>query len=111
MSEVLSIIDHCQPHVQKKPNTKLRDLLKNKIAKTRELSELSKTEQNSWEVSQNMKACDFPKALLNNKKYQNIWEVSQKMEAQGFLNAVLNIQKVAKRLGGVAKSEGSRLPK
>ena len=46
VSEVLSIIDHCQPHVQKKPNTKLRDLLKNKIAKTRELSELSKTEQN-----------------------------------------------------------------
>ena len=29
-----------------KPNTKLRDLLKNKKAKTRKLSELSKTEQN-----------------------------------------------------------------
>ena len=33
--------------MQKQPNTKLRDLLKSKIAKTRELSELSKTEQNS----------------------------------------------------------------
>ena len=32
--------------MQHKPNTKLRDLLKSKIAKTRELSELSKTEQN-----------------------------------------------------------------
>ena len=32
--------------MQKQPNTKLRDLLKNKKAKTRKLSELSKTEQN-----------------------------------------------------------------
>ena len=32
--------------MQKKPNTKLRDLLKNKKAKTRKLRELSKTEQN-----------------------------------------------------------------
>ena len=32
--------------MQKQPNTKLRDLLKGKIAKPRELSELSKTEQN-----------------------------------------------------------------
>ncbi len=32
--------------MQKKPSTKLRDLLKNKKAKTRKLSELSKTEQN-----------------------------------------------------------------
>ena len=32
--------------MQKKPNTKLQDLLKSKIAKTRELSELSKAEQN-----------------------------------------------------------------
>ena len=32
--------------MQKKPSTKLRDLLKNKQAKTRKLSELSKTEQN-----------------------------------------------------------------
>ena len=32
--------------MRQKPNTKLRDLLKNKKAKTRELSELSKTEQN-----------------------------------------------------------------
>ena len=32
--------------MQQKPNTKLQDLLKNKEAKTRELSELSKTEQN-----------------------------------------------------------------
>ena len=32
--------------MQQKPNTKLRDLLKNKKAKTRKLSELSKTEQN-----------------------------------------------------------------
>ena len=31
--------------IQQKPNTKLRDLLKNKKAKTRKLSELSKTEQ------------------------------------------------------------------
>jgi len=31
--------------MQQKPNTKLRDLLKNKTAKTRKLSELSKTEQ------------------------------------------------------------------
>ena len=31
---------------QKKPNTKLRDLLKSNKAKTRKLSELSKTEQN-----------------------------------------------------------------
>ena len=32
--------------MQHKPNTKLRDLLKSKKAKTRKLSELSKTEQN-----------------------------------------------------------------
>ena len=32
--------------MQQKPNTKLRDLLQNKKAKTRKLSELSKTEQN-----------------------------------------------------------------
>ena len=32
--------------MQQKPNTKLRDLLKNKKAKTRKLTELSKTEQN-----------------------------------------------------------------
>ena len=32
--------------MQQKPNTKLRDLLKNKKAKSRNLSELSKTEQN-----------------------------------------------------------------
>ena len=32
--------------MQHKPNTKLRDLLKSKIAKTCELSELSKAEQN-----------------------------------------------------------------
>ena len=32
--------------MQQKPSTKLRDLLKNKKAKTRKLSELSKTEQN-----------------------------------------------------------------
>ena len=32
--------------MQKKQNTKLRDLLKNKKAKTRKLSKLSKTEQN-----------------------------------------------------------------
>ena len=32
--------------MQQKPNTKLRNLLKRKIAKTRKLSELSKTEQN-----------------------------------------------------------------
>ena len=31
--------------MQQKPNTNLRDLLKNKKAKTRKLSELSKTEQ------------------------------------------------------------------
>ena len=33
--------------MQKQPNTKLRDSLKNKKAKTRKLSELSKTEQNT----------------------------------------------------------------
>ena len=32
--------------MQQKPSTKLRDLLKNKKAKPRKLSELSKTEQN-----------------------------------------------------------------
>ena len=32
--------------MQQKPNTKLRDLLKNRKAKTRKLSELSKTGQN-----------------------------------------------------------------
>ena len=32
--------------MKQKPSTKLQDLLKNKKAKTRELSELSKTEQN-----------------------------------------------------------------
>ena len=32
--------------MKQKPNTNLRDLLKNKKAKTRKLSELSKTEQN-----------------------------------------------------------------
>ena len=32
--------------MQRKPNTKLRDFLKTKSAKTRKLSELSKTEQN-----------------------------------------------------------------
>ena len=46
VSEALSIIKHCQRHMKKKPNTKLRDLLKSKKANTRKLSELSKTEQN-----------------------------------------------------------------
>ena len=32
--------------MQKKPNTKLRDLLKSKKAKTHKLAKLSKTEQN-----------------------------------------------------------------
>ena len=32
--------------MQKQPNTRLQDLLKSKKAKTRKLSELSKTEQN-----------------------------------------------------------------
>ena len=32
--------------MKQKPNTKLRDLLKNKKAETRKLSELSKTKQN-----------------------------------------------------------------
>ena len=32
--------------MKQKPNTNLRDLLKNKKAKTRKLSELSKTQQN-----------------------------------------------------------------
>ena len=32
--------------MKQKPNTKLRDLLKSKLAKTRKLSELSNTEQN-----------------------------------------------------------------
>ena len=34
--------------MQKKPNTKLRDLLKNKKAKHRKLSKLSKIEQNRF---------------------------------------------------------------
>ena len=34
--------------MQKEPNTKLRDLLKSKKAKTCKLSELSKTEQNRF---------------------------------------------------------------
>ena len=46
VSEDLSISNHCQPHMQKKPNTGLRDLLNKKKVKTRKLSELSKTEQN-----------------------------------------------------------------
>ena len=39
-------IIQCQPQMQQKQNAKLRDLLKSKKAKTRKLSELSKTEQN-----------------------------------------------------------------
>ena len=54
VSEALSIINHCQPHMQKQPNTKLRDLLKSKKAKTRKLSELSKTEQNKLATLQGM---------------------------------------------------------
>ena len=38
-------IIQCQPHMQQKPNTTLRNLLKRKTAKIRKLSELSKTEQ------------------------------------------------------------------
>ena len=34
--------------MQHMPNTELQDLLANKKAKTRRLSELSKTEQNRW---------------------------------------------------------------
>ena len=34
--------------MQKQPNTKLRNLLKSKKAKTRKLSELSKTEKIGW---------------------------------------------------------------
>ena len=44
VSEALSIINHCQPHIQKKSNNKLRDLFKSKKSKTRRLSELSKIE-------------------------------------------------------------------
>ena len=46
VSEASSIIKHCQRHMKQKPNTNLRDLLKNKKAKPRKLSKLSKTEQN-----------------------------------------------------------------
>ncbi len=46
VSEALNIINHFQPHMKQKPNTKLRDLLKSKEAKIRKLSELFKTEQN-----------------------------------------------------------------
>jgi len=42
--------------MQQKPNTKLQDLLKNKKAKTRKLSELSKTEQNRLAKLNNMLA-------------------------------------------------------
>ena len=40
--------------MQRKPNTKLRDLLKNKKAKTRKLSELSKAQQNRLVKLKNM---------------------------------------------------------
>ena len=40
--------------MQQKPNTKLRDLLKNKKAKTRKLSELSKAQQNRLVKLKNM---------------------------------------------------------
>ncbi len=39
-------IIQCQPHMQQKPYTKLRDFLKSEKAETRKQSELSKTEQN-----------------------------------------------------------------
>ena len=46
VSEALSIINHCQPHMQNKPNIKLGNLLKSKKAQARRLRELSKIEQN-----------------------------------------------------------------
>ena len=46
MSEALNIMNRLQHHLKQKPNTKLRDLLKSKVAKIRKLSELFKTEQN-----------------------------------------------------------------
>ena len=46
---------------QKKPNTKLRDLLKSNKAKTRKLSELSKTEQNRL-YSVNQRLCELLKS-------------------------------------------------
>ena len=49
VSEALSIINHCQPHIQKKSNNKLRDLFKSKKSKTRRLSELSKIETSRLE--------------------------------------------------------------
>ena len=39
-------IIQCQPHMQYKPNTKLRDLLKSKKAEIRKLSMLSKPNKN-----------------------------------------------------------------
>ncbi len=49
-----------------KPNTKLRDLLKSKKAKTRKLSELSKTEQNGL-----AKLIGMLDELIRGKKVQN----------------------------------------
>ena len=36
---------YCQPHMQQKPNSKLRELLKSDKAQSHKLSELSKTAQ------------------------------------------------------------------
>ena len=58
--------------MQQKPNTNLRDLLKNKKAKTRELSELSKTEQN--------RLAKLKEVLDGLRRQKNVLSESQKYQ-------------------------------
>ena len=66
--------------MQQKPNTKLQDILKSKKAKTRKLSELSKTEQNRLAKLNEM--LDELKRYEDKQKRQFLITAEQKATAQ-----------------------------
>ena len=48
VSKAISVVIHCQPHMQQHQNTKFRGLLKSKRSNTQKLSEFSKTKKIGW---------------------------------------------------------------
>ena len=81
--------------MQNKPNTKLRDLLKSRKAKTHKLSELSKTEQNRLEKLNGMLD-----ELRRGENVQNsrlaTWLTEVKYEAFSVIGKSTAIQRRAK---------------
>ena len=81
--------------MKQKPSTKLRDLLKNKKAKTRKLSELSKTEQNRLAKLNGMLDELRPGANVQNRRL-GTWLTEA--EYEGFKSDVESEQQIREEL-------------